>query len=219
MNERIDKLLNNQGGNYIFPFFWQHGEREETLREYMRAIHESNIGAVCVESRPHPDFCGEKWWQDMDIILDEARNRHMKVWLLDDSHFPTGYANGAMASQPDSLCRQSVCFRSHVVSGGDWLSLSADELRYAPAFEKNMIENYAMHGEVRRFDDDCLFSLYAVRQDGAENDFLSPENRINLKKYLDEASFSAGFRWRAPEGEWKVYVFHLSRKQGYHRSY
>ena len=22
------KLLTNQGGNYIFPFFWQHGEEE-----------------------------------------------------------------------------------------------------------------------------------------------------------------------------------------------
>jgi hypothetical protein len=48
----IEKLLNNQGGNYIMPFFWQHGEDEATLRQYMRAIYNSNIRAVCVESRP-----------------------------------------------------------------------------------------------------------------------------------------------------------------------
>ena len=64
----------------------------------MRAIHEANIGAVCVESRPHPDFCGEKWWQDMDVILDEARKRGMKVWILDDSHFPTGFANSPISA-------------------------------------------------------------------------------------------------------------------------
>ena len=96
MDQKIRKLLAGEGGNYIFPFFWQHGETEEVLREYMKVIAESSIGAVCVESRPHPDFVGEKWWQDMDVILDEARKRNMKVWILDDSHFPTGYANGAL---------------------------------------------------------------------------------------------------------------------------
>lgn len=87
-------MLSDKGGNYIFPFFWIHGENEITLREYMKAIYDSNIRAVCVESRPHPDFCGPKWWRDTDIILDEARKRNMKVWILDDSHLPTGYANG-----------------------------------------------------------------------------------------------------------------------------
>ena len=103
MDQKIRKLLAGEGGNYIFPFFWQHGETEEVLREYMKVIAESNIGAVCVESRPHPDFVGEKWWQDMDVILDEARKRNMKVWILDDSHFPTGYANGALANADGKL--------------------------------------------------------------------------------------------------------------------
>lgn len=99
MNDKIKKLLENKGGNYIFPFFWQHGEEEAVLREYMEAIHRCGIGAVCVESRPHPDFCGPRWWNDMDVILDEAKKREMKVWILDDSHFPTGYCNGKMTQE------------------------------------------------------------------------------------------------------------------------
>ena len=59
----MKRLLENKGNNYIFPFFWQHGESEGVLREYMKVIRESNIRAVCVESRPHPDFLGEKWWK------------------------------------------------------------------------------------------------------------------------------------------------------------
>ncbi|MCI6465667.1 MAG: hypothetical protein MSA90_09395 [Faecalicatena sp.] len=97
MNCKIEKVLNDHSGNYIFPFFWLRGEDEKTLRSYMQKIDEANMKAVCIESRPHPDFCGPKWWEDMDIILDEARKRGMKVWILDDSHFPTGYAGGAMA--------------------------------------------------------------------------------------------------------------------------
>ena len=109
MNEQIKKLLAGQEENHLMPFFWQHGEDETTLREYMAAICNANCRAVCVESRPHPDFCGEKWWTDMDIILDEARKRNMKVWILDDSHFPTGFANGAVRNAPLELHRQCVC--------------------------------------------------------------------------------------------------------------
>jgi hypothetical protein len=93
-NQRIQEVLDNRHGNHLLPFFWQHGESEAVLREEMARINEASIGAVCVESRPHPDFCGPQWWQDMDIIMDEARRRGMKVWVLDDAHFPTGFANG-----------------------------------------------------------------------------------------------------------------------------
>ena len=108
MNQTLKKVLMGQENNHMLPFFWQHGEDEATLREYMKAIYEANCRAVCVESRPHPDFAGPKWWQDMDVILDEARKRDMKVWILDDSHFPTGYANGALKNYPDSACKQNI---------------------------------------------------------------------------------------------------------------
>ena len=78
--------------NYIFPFLWMRGEEEEILRNEIGKIHECGIRAICVEARPHDDFCGPGWWHDMDIVLDEARKRDMKVWILDDKHFPTGYA-------------------------------------------------------------------------------------------------------------------------------
>ncbi len=100
MEKRLSELLENKGGNYILPFFWQHGEEEQLLCEGMEKIYASGIGAVCVESRPHPDFVGEKWWRDMDIIMKEARQKNMKVWVLDDAHFPSGYANGQVENHP-----------------------------------------------------------------------------------------------------------------------
>lgn len=108
MSTRIYEALNGKQGNYILPFFWQHGEDEETLREYMGVIQDMGIRAVCLESRPHPDFAGPKWWEDMDVILSEARQRNMKVWILDDCHFPTGYANGAMADAKEDLQKWTV---------------------------------------------------------------------------------------------------------------
>lgn len=217
MNQRIAGLLNNEGGNYIFPFFWQHGETEEVLREYMKVIDESNIKAVCVESRPHPDFCGEKWWQDMDVILDEARNRGMKVWILDDSHFPTGFANGAMTDQSDEFCRQSICCRIRDVESGDVVYIGSDELLHPDPFQKTMIENYMMEKEPRIFDDDRLLGLWAVRLDDEKDGFRleNADARMDLLPLVKDGRLE----WTAPAGKWKIYMLHLSRNHGYHRSY
>ena len=43
LHGKIHKVLNGQGGNYIFPFFWKHGEEEAVFRDYMRVINESTL--------------------------------------------------------------------------------------------------------------------------------------------------------------------------------
>ncbi len=98
MSEKLKQLIENTYNNYILPFLWLHGEDENTLRTEVQKIHECGIRAFCVESRPHPDFVGDKWWQDMDILIDEAKKLGMKIWILDDSHFPTGPAAGHAAT-------------------------------------------------------------------------------------------------------------------------
>lgn len=94
MERRLREVLEGKGDNYILPFFWQHGETKELLEEGMEKIRACGIRAVCVESRPHPDFLGDGWWRDMDIILNKAGELGMRVWVLDDAHFPSGYCNG-----------------------------------------------------------------------------------------------------------------------------
>ena len=92
--------------NNIVPFLWMRGESEEVIRTEMEKISESNIRAVCLEARPHPDFAGEGWWHDVDIVLDEAKKRGMKIWILDDAHFPTGQANGLLPEKYPERARR-----------------------------------------------------------------------------------------------------------------
>lgn len=88
--------------SHILPFFWQHGEAAAILREEIDRIEGAGMRELCVESRPHPDFLGELWWRDMDLIMDECRKRGMGVWLLDDERFPSGYAADAVRKRyPD----------------------------------------------------------------------------------------------------------------------
>lgn len=117
MNDRIKEAFHNQGDNYILPFFWMHGAEEPVLRELMGKVYDVGIKAVCLESRPHPDYVGEQWWHDVDIILDEAQKRDMKVWILDDSHFPTGQANGEVAKADNRLKRWSLCEKHYDFTG------------------------------------------------------------------------------------------------------
>jgi len=208
MSSKIQSVLSGKEGNYILPFFWQHGEDEKTLRHYMKIIQEANIQAVCVESRPHPDFCGEKWWQDMDVILDEARNRNMKVWILDDSHFPTGYANGALENYPDELCRQSICCRVEDVEKGGIYVASDEKLSAPDVLQPVGAELFMGSLTARTFDDDKLVAIYAVNDTDGEH--------IDLMPFIKENELE----WVVPEnGNWKVYTIHLSRNKGYHRNY
>lgn len=94
MQKRLQDVLRNAAQNYILPFYWQHGEDAQLLQEGLRQIHKCGIGEVCLEARPHPDYVGVLWWRDIDIILAEAKKLGMRVWVLDDAHFPTGNCNG-----------------------------------------------------------------------------------------------------------------------------
>ena len=84
---------------YVFPFLWMKGEGREVIAEEIEKIYQTGIREICIESRPHPHFLENPWWQDMDFVMEEAKKRDMKVWLLDDAHFPTGYANGLIKTK------------------------------------------------------------------------------------------------------------------------
>ncbi len=180
MDRKVKILLKNKGGNYIFPFFWQHGEAEEVLREYMKVIRESNIRAVCVESRPHPDFLGEKWWKDMDVIMDEARKWDMKVWILDDSHFPTGYANGAIEGKSLDLHRQSIVSPHYKMRKSSVeMVLSLEDIKTAQVWQPTPMEERMLKGKVQSvFDDDSIISVTAIRTDENGTNKLGTDSLI-----------------------------------------
>lgn len=208
-NKTLHNLLVGQVENHLVPFFWQHGEDEATLREYMAAIEEANCRAVCVESRPHPDFCGPKWWADMDVILDEARKRNMKVWILDDSHFPTGFANGAMRTQPDRLCRQSIFLRTCCLGpDSGQIELNLRKLGLLTMLEKEKTGAAAFLNTVpaRVFDDDSILSVTAV---------LPGNERVDL---TDQVAGDV-LAWQKPWGDVELQVCVRTRNAGPHRDY
>lgn len=94
MDNRLQENLNRTQQNYIAPFLWLHNEDDAYIVAEIERIYECGIRSVCLESRTHEEFCRGDWWSDVSLIFDECRKRNMQVWILDDKHFPTGYANG-----------------------------------------------------------------------------------------------------------------------------
>lgn len=117
MEQSVEEALSDMHGNYILPFLWMRGETEAIIREEITKIDECGIKAVCLEARPHPDFGGPGWWHDVDIVIDEAKKRNMKIWILDDAHFPTGMANGLLAQKYPERAKKYVMTKCIDVTG------------------------------------------------------------------------------------------------------
>ena len=183
MEQRLREVLEGREENAILPFFWQHGEGEELLREGMRRIRQSDIRAVCVESRPHPDFVGDGWWRDMDIILEEAGNLGMRVWVLDDVHFPSGCANGQVGE--NSPYGKRLLDYSHVDVCG-------------PMKHAGFILNLE--------DGERLAAVTAGCREGTQ------EERLCQVQDLGDCVKDGILYWDVPEGDWVVTILKVTAK-------
>ena len=197
--------------SHILPFLWVHGEDEATYRKMVGVIYDANIRAFCVEARPHKNFCKEQWWEDMTIILDEAEKRRMQVWILDDKHFPTGYANGMAEEAPLKLRRQGLLHKRFPVKGGK-VHIDLAKHAHPPMLKSQMylitdILNKNLT-KPNRFSDDMLLGAAAIRLDRKD----AP---IDLKARITKGVLD----WTAPEGQWEIHLCYLSRNIGTHRSY
>lgn len=177
MEQRLKEVLQGEEENYILPFFWLHGEEGGKLKEMMEAVYSSGIRAVCVESRPHPDFAGPGWWRDMDIIMEEARKRKMRVWVLDDVHFPSGYCNG--------LVQEGSPYAKRYL---DHYTIDAAGPRYGTSFFLSLEEGEELIG--------VIAAKRAGREVGEIRNPVDITDRVRGKVVY----------WDIPEGYWNIIV-------------
>ena len=196
--------------NHFMPFLWVHGESEETYRHMVNVIHDANIGAFCVEARPHPEFARDKWWQDLSVIVDEAKKLDMKVWILDDKHFPTGFAAGAVKDAPLNLKRRTIIHRSINADGGKRISISLEK-HIHPVEHLGLVGvgmlRYANEGRLpkkRKQDELLICSAY-----GSNGEI------IDLMGHITDGKL----QWDVPKGTWTVEVCALTYDSGFHRDY
>ena len=190
--------------NHIFPFLWMRGEEESILRRELAKIRECGIKAVCLEARPHDDFCGPLWWRDMDIVLDEAQKYGMNVWILDDRHFPTGYANGGIEKHPERKKLYLACSTSDIFGkkGKHTLDISRMLKPSIGYWDIGKPVDYAERANNR------LFAILALPFAG---DDIFEEKVLDLTDSYDGERFAD---FELPEGQWRIHVLYTTRTDG-----
>ena len=183
MNQRITDCLNGAHGSYILPFLWLHGEPQERLREEILAIKNIGVREFCAESRPYEEFCQEQWWEDFAFILKTAQELDMKVWLLDDKKFPSGYAIGCLEDPEKAHLRKKFVRQRNVTLAGPMKRT------------KLLIDGWLEEGT-----GESVLSVIAYQLTGEET--LIADSAIDLTdRYQDGCVY-----FDVPEGVWRVCI-------------
>lgn len=193
MDKRLSECLNHEfSKEYILPFFWQHGEGQDILEQEMEAMRNCGIEEFCVESRPHEAFGEDKWWDDFEFILKYAKQNKMKVWLLDDKHFPTGYANGYLKTHPklNQVTLTAVC--RDFLGGTGPMRIQAPQL-----------------------NDGESFVLVAAYERKDKNGVLLGDHPILLTDALNNGFLSVDL----PKGLWRVFYLIRSQSRNQYKNY
>ncbi len=194
---------------HIFPFLWMRGEEEEILRNEIEKICECGIRAVCVEARPHDDFCGPGWWHDMDIVIDEAKKRDMQIWILDDKHFPTGYANGLIEKKYPERKKLYLAHTTADIYGGQ----HQRTLNVSRMLKPNI--GYWQIGDPVDYAERANNKLYAILAVRLSEGNVFAEDVVNLTDTFD----GTYAKFTLPEGQWRVFVLYLTRTDGGNDTY
>lgn len=175
----------NDNKNYIIPFLWIAGEKDSIIKEEIKKIYESGINEFCIESRIHPDFLGSQWWENMDLIINEAKKYGMKIWILDDQKFPTGFAAGKVKNAPLGLKRLFLKEKHIDVIGPlKDVSIIIRSKGFDPWFEK----------------DDNILTIIGIERDPITGNLTN--NIVDLSRnFIDDCII-----WDIPEGIWRIFI-------------
>ena len=182
MNKRIYESIKGGYHSRFMPFLWYRGESREEVYAEILAIKSSGIDMICVESKSYKEFCREAWWDIFGFILESAKNLGMKVWLLDDQRFPTGYAAGALGREENSELRGKLIRerQADIVGPARGASIFTDPwLREGESIER----------------------VVAYRHIGNDEE-LDPDSAIDLTCLLNNGRIY----WNVPDGVWRVCI-------------
>ncbi|WP_321004141.1 glycosyl hydrolase [Eisenbergiella porci] len=175
--------------SYLCPLFWQHHEDKEILRRELRQMKENGIGGFIAESRPHPDYLGSGWWEDMELLVQEAKRLGLKMWIFDDGSYPSGTANGLIGERYPQYTKRYLAVQYVDAIG--------------PARERGvLIDQWLEDGERflcavagRRLDHDARFSM---------------DSLIDVTGFVQDGILY----WDIPEGEWRIFICKVTGNGG-----
>lgn len=187
----------------IQPFWFWNGEMEDI--EIIRQIGEmktQGLTGFLIHPRQGMEipYLSRTFFEKVRVAVKEAKRLGMEVWLYDEFPYPSGISGGKVTlDHPEYACRE-LTKTCRVCQGGEHVKL------YAPWGKVVMARAYPVAGGTCRweeFKDLTDFIGCGYRQDVFQ---MSGLTAYNKKRYF-QGDLSQLLDWKAPEGQWKIYVY------------
>jgi hypothetical protein len=186
VNTQLLNVLMGKNDNSLYPFFLLPEDvSPEVLRLDIQRLAKNKVMGVCIEPVGNKHFAGPKWWDQMDAIMDEARALGMRVWLQDESSFPTGNANYTANEHPEL---QKICLEEmHIDAFGPQ--------KGASFLIQKCLEDLSKRGPELIGVSACK----KVNKDaGIDGGFIPLTHKIKDGVLL----------WDLPEGHWRIFILY-----------
>ncbi len=131
------------------PFWsWNDKVRKDELIRQLDALRRAGLGGVFIHPRPGVwlPFLSDEYFELIAACVDYAKKHGMKVWMYDESGYPSGFAGGLLYAKRPDLAQKSLLCRLVPEDGAEppraegeeelarfWLYRSGGLLDYEPA--------------------------------------------------------------------------------------
>ena len=103
---------------------------EEVIVRDLDMIASMGFPSVIIEAgyRMKDPYLSDGWFEMVAKAVEEAKKRGMKVWLIDEGKYPSGFAGGKFSQERADLRMQGLQIARRIKpAGGETISLELKE--------------------------------------------------------------------------------------------
>lgn len=104
---------------------WQGNMDLKTIQNDLDSIYKKGFRSVIFEAGYHMPFeyLSQEWFKTIALAVQEAKKRNMKVWIIDEGKYPSGFAGGKFTRERPDLRMQALIVHDTIhVKAGETLS-------------------------------------------------------------------------------------------------
>ncbi|MDA3817255.1 MAG: glycosyl hydrolase [Prolixibacteraceae bacterium] len=130
--DQVAKQFDNPPAEYSITFYWgwDGNVTEEVIKRDLDEFQSKNVQVVTLEPGYNMSnaYLSDAWFEDVRNAVKLAKERGMKVYLVDEGKYPSGFAGGKIVSEVPELCMKVVVTDTIIkVNDGDNVSLNLSE--------------------------------------------------------------------------------------------
>lgn len=138
----VAKMFDNPPAEYSISFYWgwDGNVNEEVIKRDLDEFKSKNVQVVTLEPgyNMNNSYLSEGWFEDVHAAVKLVKERGMKLYMVDEGKYPSGFAGGKIASETPELCMKILTPDSvFKVKGGEKVAINlSEDVVSAAAFNK-----------------------------------------------------------------------------------